>query len=268
MQPVVFYRSILFEETEREIARKFFRCEPSVLTIPKDSLVIARYSVLPFYVDVERDIRLNGSRLLNSFDQHRFAADLGNYTDVLRDLTPRTYSLEEVPENGGPFVVKGETNSRRNLWKTHMFAENKREAVEVACRLMNDTMIGQQKIYVRDYVPLEQFLVGLDGVPVAREFRFFVLDGEVLCGGYYWTTHTDTLEDMRIAVPQESEVPRMFLKKVTGLIGEQIRFYAVDIARTQDGRWIVIELNDGQMAGLSENDPAVLYRRLKEKLVA
>jgi hypothetical protein len=37
----------------------------------------------------------------------------------------------------------------------------------------------------------------------------------------------------------------------------------MDIAKTQSGEWIVIELNDGQMSGLSENDPNVLYKNLK-----
>jgi hypothetical protein len=38
------------------------------------------------------------------------------------------------------------------------------------------------------------------------------------------------------------------------------------VAKTQSGEWIVIELNDGQMAGLSDNDPSVLYHNLKVRL--
>lgn len=265
-RPVVLYRSILFEKEELGVAERHFPCFPSILDIEGGDLVIARYSVLPFYQEVERDILAVGAQLLNSYKQHRFVADLGNYTEVLEGLTPRTYyPLETVPK-GGPYVVKGETNSRRNAWHTHMFAQDRKAAIEVAGRLMQDSMIGQQKIYVRDYVELESFFVGLDGVPVAREFRFFVLDGKVLSGGYYWTSHTDTLADMGIRIPKAEEVPKSFLDEVTGRIGDSVRFYAVDIAKTKTGSWIVVELNDGQMAGLSDNDPEVLYHNLKARL--
>ena len=37
---------------------------------------------------------------------------------------------------------------------------------------------------------------------------------------------------------------------------------AIDVAQTESGEWIVVELNDGQMSGLSENNPEVLYKNL------
>lgn len=37
----------------------------------------------------------------------------------------------------------------------------------------------------------------------------------------------------------------------------------IDVAQTESGDWIVIELNDGQMSGLSENNPEILYKNLK-----
>jgi hypothetical protein len=47
-------------------------------------------------------------------------------------------------------------------------------------------------------------------------------------------------------------------------VGDRANFYAVDVAQTVAGDWIVIELNDGQMSGLSENDPEILYCNLLE----
>jgi len=40
----------------------------------------------------------------------------------------------------------------------------------------------------------------------------------------------------------------------------------VDVARTESGEWIVIELNDGQQSGLSDNDPDQLYSNMKKML--
>lgn len=197
------------------------------------------------------------------FSAHRWPVPAS--TELLGDLTPRTYLLEDTPDTG-PFVVKGETNSKRSLWKTHMYAANKREAIQVACRLMEDSLISEQRIYVRDFVPLETFGVGVDGVPIAREFRFFVLDGQVLCGAYYWANHTEFLAEHNIPTPQASEVPQEFLKRVTEAVGANVRFYVIDVAKTASGEWIVVELNDGQQSGLSENEPEKLYGALATHL--
>lgn len=262
----VLYRSILFEKEELDAAKKYFECTNSILDIEEGDVVIARYSVLPYYQDVESDIIRQGGKLLNSFAQHRYAADLGNYVEDLKELTPKTYCLENVPEEGGPYIVKGETNSRRSLWKTHMFAKDRKQAIETACRLMEDSLIGSQKIYVREYVPLDSFFEGLDGVPVAREFRVFVFNQQIISGGYYWTTHVDTIRDRGFEVPSFDEVPKDFLGEMIRRIGSNINFYAVDVAKTKEGKWIVIELNDGQMAGLSENDPNIIYSRMKMEI--
>lgn len=44
-------------------------------------------------------------------------------------------------------------------------------------------------------------------------------------------------------------------------------FFTMDIARREDGNWVVIELGDGQVSGLPERrDTASFYKRLREGL--
>ena len=83
----------------------------------------------------------------------------------------------------------------------------------------------------------------------------------MISGGFYWSNFVEDLagEDL-----SPDNVPQEFLERVTSRIGHKIPFYVVDIARKADGGWVVIELNDGQMSGLSENDPRVLYKNLRE----
>lgn len=50
------------------------------------------------------------------------------------------------------------------------------------------------------------------------------------------------------------------------IVSQNTNFYVVDIAETKFGEWIVIELNDGQMSGLSDIDAAWFYNALYEKL--
>lgn len=255
---VILYRGADFEKTELEAANWFFKCSNRRPDIQKDDLVVGRYSMLPFYADQAKDIDYVGAKLINTYNQHLYVADLGNYVMDLGKLTPRTWrNLEDIPEKG-PFVVKGETNSRKGNWKRDMFAHDKTDAIMIANRLSDDSLIGQQKIYVRQYIPLIKLMDGINGMPVTKEFRFFVAYGHLLCGGYYWQNYIDDLSE----VPSVDEVPREFLQEVIEAVGDQCNFYTIDVGQTQSGEWIVIEMNDGQQAGLSCVDPFKLYEGL------
>lgn len=59
-----------------------------------------------------------------------------------------------------------------------------------------------------------------------------------------------------------NEVPKEFIQEVIEKIGDEVPFYVVDVAKTDEGNWIVIELNDGQMSGLSANPPKIFYKNL------
>lgn len=235
--------------------------------VPRDSLVIGRFSVLPFYKELERDLMNRNCRLVNSYRQHQFIADMREWCEALGDMTPRLYHrLQDLPETGR-FVVKGQTNSRKHQWKTHMYAESRRQAVEIAGLLMEDSLIGQQEIYAREYVDLVSFMTGLNGMPVTEEYRIFVARGIPICGGFYWSSHLRDILDRNLEMKAESltwqNVPIGFINEAIRRIGDSADFYTLDVGRKQDGSWTVIEINDGQMAGLSCCDPNELYSGLR-----
>lgn len=255
---IILYRGLDFEQEELDHAKLYFTCTDRRPVIKPGDLVIGRYSVYPFYAEQAKDLEYIGANFINSYAQHRYVADLQNYVYDLKELTPRTWDdLSMIPEKG-PFILKGETNSRKFNWNRDMYAETKKDAIEVFSRLSDDGLVGHQKIYVRQYVPLVTYMIGLGGIPITKEFRFFVAYGKVISGGYYWQTYMDQLSK----VPSPEEVPREFLQEVINRVGNQCNFYTIDVAQTDSGEWIVIELNEGQMAGLSCNNPEILYKNL------
>lgn len=263
MNPVIYLRSSLAEEAEARAAAVYFNVYENRAAIPKDSLVIPRYSALPFYQELEKDMAHLGSSLINSWREHSYVADLQNWYYHLADVTPRTwFSLDQMPIEG-PFVLKGQTNSRKWQWDTHMYAKDRYAACEVACRLGEDSMLGVQRVYGREYVELNRLATGLRGLPISEEYRFFILNGEVLASGFYWSSHVDDLD--RTYDP-DVEVPPEFIQKVVDKVAQHIPFFVVDVARTAAGDWIVVELNDGQQAGLSTIDPLQFYRNLRKSI--
>lgn len=268
---VVLYRGSLFEPEELEAAKKSLFCTNSRLDIGKDDLVIGRYSVLPFYKEQEEDIIRLGGRLINTYYQHQWIADLGCWAGregALEGLTPPALTLNEYAASSlkGPFVLKGATNSKKHHWKTHMFASTREDVGVVAGRLMSDGLIGgQQEIYVRPFELLHTFSIGLNGLPITKEFRFFGYKGQVVSGGFYWASHREELLDGGVPESEldQVQVPEDFLAAVVERVKPHADFFAVDVAQKSNGDWIVVEVNDGQMAGLSCNDPEILYRHIR-----
>lgn len=261
-QPVIYFRARLAEQTELEAAKQHFRVVTQRTHVRVGDLVIPRYSALPWNDELCRDLLELGATPINTYRQHCYVADVRNWYYDLADLTPRTwFALDQIPEYG-PFVLKGATNSKKLLWSTHCYAEDKRGAADVYLRLAQDSTIGVQSIYVRQFVPLHNLTTGLNGMPVSEEYRFFVLDGQVVASGFYWSSHVDELD----GVYTSDAVPARFLEEVISRVSRHIRFWVADIARTAKGDWIVIELNDGQQSGLSEVNPQLFYGELRRIL--
>lgn len=261
MKPIVLYRSGKEWDLEKNHAEKYFECIQRRTQVPEKSLVISRFSALPFYKELEDDLKHNGSRLINSYQEHLYIADLKNWYYDLEGLTPRTwFRTQDIPENG-KFILKGETNSKKFLWNSHMFANSKKEAIDVEGRLYNDSLISQQSIVIREFIELETFLHSFNGLPITREFRFFCYKNHILSGGYYWSSHTEELLEMGIDLNPD-QVPKAFLEKIVSIVLKETNAFVIDVAKTTSGEWIVIELNDLQMSGLSDNDPEVLFKNL------
>src|SRR3990172_583763 len=124
---VVLMRASLAEEEEYSAASSFLPVYRQRTEIPVNSLVVGRYSVLPYYKELVEDLAYSHSVLVNFYLEHIYVADLKNWYYDLKGLTPRTFfSLLEFRESkpSGSYVLKGQTNSKKHQWNTHMFAES------------------------------------------------------------------------------------------------------------------------------------------------
>ncbi len=250
----VLFRHDYSTEPELAIAKKYFDVTDSRINL-KDTLVIGRYSVLPYYNELEKDLELQGAKLINSYEQHKYIADFKYYNDI-EDLTPKTYfDLAYSCSYSGPFIVKGKTNSRKFDWDTLMYAKDKKRAIEISCELRKDSLLHQQDIIFREFVKLKVLEEGINGLPFSNEWRFFCYKDKILSYGFYWTIAEKYGEISSEAIDLVNEV--------CSRVKHQVNFFVVDVAEKEDGSWVVVELNDGQMSGLSDNNPEELYSNLK-----
>lgn len=211
-----------------------------------------------------------GVRLMNDPVAYRTCHHLPESYAILEGSTPRStwlpvsgpLSFDEVferlrPFGSGPVIVKDYVKSQKHYWSEACFiprADDAEAVMRVVRRFLElqgeELAVG---LVFREYVPLR--IVGAhpkSGMPLAAEVRTFWLDGRLVLQHDYWA-------DLGAACPQP---PAVFLEDIARRIPS--RFFTMDVALREDGRWTVIELGDGQVAGLPAPELAeAFYQRLR-----
>lgn len=225
---------------------------------PRDAIIIGRYSVMPYYALVEKELRqTKASRLVNSVEGHEYITSMQWTRDLDTFPTYLDSGWASVPDCEQGWVCKGLVSSRKFKWNTHMRAKTREDLKLVMGRLLDDSLISQQGVAIREYVPLEQLdEPGINGLPITNEWRVFFLYGRLVEAGFYWpySEALPTAEDEAEAV--------MFATEQAEKISGKVDFFVLDVAKTEDGKWIVVEVNDGQMSGLSTINPNLFYSSL------
>ena len=90
------------------------------------------------------------------------------------------------------------------------------------------------------------------GMPLTKEFRLFFLKGELMAAYPYWGEgeYDEGLPDLALFTA----------------IGKKIdsNFFTMDVAQKENGDWMIMELGDGQVAGLPERaDIQDFYQRMQ-----
>lgn len=209
--------------------------------------------------------------LVTTPEQYVHCHWLPNSYPTTSAMTPRTVWIP-VPEcfdmatimtvvrqfRGAPLIVKDYVKSRKHEWKEACFIPDSSDESSVArvtkrfLELQDDDLQGG--LVFREIVELQP--VGThpkSGMPLTLEYRFFVIYGDVISVSPYWDA-----EYVTDAPPVES-----FLTVLS-----QVRspFFSCDVARRTTGDWIIVELGDGQVAGLPEQcDVTAFYRNLSNQ---
>ena len=254
MNAVVLQRDMDWEE--REAVRQNFPILHQRASVRPRSVVVPRYSALPGYAELFNDLRILGSTAVSTPDQFAVSAHLTQWFPLIEDLClPAWWDVGSatVPDSEHGYVVKGETNSLKRLWSTHMFARSRDELSGVMSRVMDDTLVGTQKLIIRPFIPLEVVEEGINGVQATNEWRFMFMNGIGIGQGYYWSW----VENPPTATPPEALA---LAKRAAARL--PCPFVCIDVAKTLSGEWKVVEVNAGEQAGLSLIDPFEFYNNM------
>ena len=152
--------------------------------------------------------------------------------------------------------------SEKMLWKSAAFIPDGSD-IEHVKKVIQEFISFRDRVrggYVfREFLPLN--VIGkhpYPGVetPIANEWRIYFLNDKVIDVSPYWEEG------------DYSDVKKPPMERFSN-IGEKIdsSFFTMDVAETEQGSWIIIELGDGQVSGLTKDcDHHQFYNNLRKEM--
>ncbi|MCP5396240.1 MAG: ATP-grasp domain-containing protein [Sphingomonadaceae bacterium] len=225
-------------------------------------LVILRIGAIPSYEQEYSTYAAEGVRLVNSPQEHFRASELEGWYPLISDITPATEVYEVLPsvteiekKFDWPVFVKGSRQTSKHN-PALAVARNSSEYLKICEAYGRDPILHWQRPVVRQFIELDAISGFVPNkISPSREFRTFWWNGNLVgCGHYWYQLPSYGAPDLDVGLG----VARKACQRVS------VPFLVVDIAKTSDGDWLVIECNDAQEAGYVGLSPLVLWRNILE----
>jgi hypothetical protein len=262
---VVSMESLFEERNPARATRWISRLEPA-----SEALYRGWMLSKPKYAELHNALREVGISLVNSPEQYAACHYLPESYPLIQGLTPKSVwfelsgTLNEAPLREAlaafgraPVIVKDYVKSQKHYWDTACFIPDAsdfthaKQVVVTFLKLQGSDL--NRGLVFREFFELEGAgKHGKSGMPLSREVRLFYLRGQRLLCADYWNA--------AIALPSEEE-----LRPFDAMAKEiPSNCFSMDLAKRRNGPWIVMELGDGQVAGLPEGlDPAEFFAAVK-----
>ena len=236
----------------------------SPMELPDGINAIARIGAIADYNQFYAECREDGIQLIHSPDEYHRASQLDGWYPLLEDLTPESVwfkgqpTLEQVKARfDWPVFMKGARQTSRHQRKLSLI-ESDADFVSAMDAYAKDSILAWQDIVCRKFIPLRS-VAGADAdpnkLPRSFEFRTFWWKGQLGGAGRYWwegPNYDWNAVERAAGLAVAAEAARRV----------NVPFLVVDIAQAADGRWIVIECNDGQESGYAGVSPFGLWQKI------
>lgn len=257
------YEALVYEHDATKASRLIRAAEPAAAIYRGWMLPTEAYRRIYAVLD-EREIRL-----VNTPEQYLETHHVPEWIEALAEHTPVTLVVPLSPAaqvdfdkitvaltqfGSRPLIVKDYVKSRKHEWEDACFIPSAadRMAVERVVRnfmaRQGDDLVGG--LVFREFVDLQPVGIHpISGMPLFNEYRMFIRNGLPLIVWPYWGEYAGQK-------PPEG-LFRAEMQRISS------PFYTMDVAQRRDGAWIILELGDGQVAGLPDGlNPDEFYRCL------
>jgi len=236
------------------LATKRIKSNDSLVTIIYRGWMLTpkQYSIL------YNDLLAKNYKLINTVNEYQNCHYLPDSLKFIVSKTPKTVfekyenenSIEQLIEKSTifghqPVILKDFVKSEKHHWETACFVadasntEKFKQTIYTLLELRGDYL--NEGIVVREFVELNDLTIhSKSGMPLTEEYRLFFCHKKLIGIYDYWEEGEYTL-----AKPDTTEFEEIAR-------GVESNFFSMDIARLKNGELIIIELGDGQVAGLPD----------------
>lgn len=222
------------------------------------------------YAFLYNDLWSKNFKLINSVVAYQNCHYLPDSLKFIKNRTPKTVfekfenenSIDKLIEKSkifgqNPVILKDYVKSEKHDWATACFVADASDTsklrksitklIELRGKYLNEGIV------VRAFVALNDLTIhSKSSMPLTEEYRLFFCNKKLVGIYDYWEEG-----DYKLAKPDTTEFEAI-AKSV------ESNFFSMDIARQKNGELIIIELGDGQVAGLPDKtDRSEFYKQLK-----
>ncbi|MCO7223375.1 ATP-grasp domain-containing protein [Pleionea sp. CnH1-48] len=238
-----------------------FRCRRPY-QIPPGRELICRVGAFENYEDSYSELKKIGFALINNVEEHFRASELSQWYPLIEGDTPRSICYDKIPDVldierdfDYPVFIKGSRQTAKHS-KNLSVAKNRDECRSILKEYQRHPILHWQQLVCREFVDLRAVeAASTEKVSPSYEFRSFWYKGKLVGVGHYWS------EFVKYSWSESEKAEALALaKKVSDTV--KVPFLVIDLAQTLDGRWIVIECNDGQESGYAGVEPIQLWNNV------
>lgn len=151
-----------------------------------------------------------------------------------------------------PVFIRTDEMSRKHEWNKTCFVNSLGNFFpNMFCLVSDNIRCGEEcrAILIREFIPLEHHFTHFGAMPVARERRYFIDDGKVVCHHPYWDeiAFECNLNDHDLnrlnEINSETEIEIEELTRMAQLVANEFEgSWSVDFAQAETGRWFLIDM--------------------------
>ena len=222
------------------------------------------------YSILYNDLLSKNFQLINTPEEYQNCHYLPDSLRFIESRTPKSVfekfdngnSIDKLLETSkifgqNPVILKDYVKSEKHDWETACFVPdasntNKlRSSIDKLVELRGTHL--NEGIVIREFIELNDLAIhSKSGMPLTEEYRLFFCNKQLVAVYDYWEEG-----EYSLSKPETTEFEEL-AKKV------ESNFFSMDIARQKNGEFIIIELGDGQVAGLPDKtNRSEFYKQLK-----
>ncbi|WP_343604609.1 ATP-grasp domain-containing protein [Fluviicola sp.] len=222
------------------------------------------------YAVLYHDLLSKNYQLINTVEEYQNCHYLPNSLKFIEARTPKTVfekfdsenSLDKLIQKSkvfgkNPIILKDYVKSEKHDWEGACFVrdasneDDLRQKISKLIELRGSYL--NEGIVVREFIELNDLTIhSKSGMPLTEEYRLFFCNGKLIGTYDYWEEG-----EYKLDKPNTVEFEQLAAQI-------QSHFFSMDIARQKNGTFIIIELGDGQVAGLPDKtDRSKFYSELK-----